>query len=68
MTGVIATRDHLLEHRRRERRPNHSQSLSAAAEAPSSRMAVPGFLAKTPSTSQPEAGIQQGEFEELGRQ
>jgi hypothetical protein len=66
MTGAIATRDHLLEHRRRERRPNHSQSLSAAAEALS--MAVPGLLAKTPSTSQPEAGIQQGEFEELGRQ
>ena len=68
MTGVIATRDYLLEHRRREGRPNRSQSMSSAVDQPPYRMAVPGLLAKSPSASQPEAGVQQGEFEELGRQ
>jgi hypothetical protein len=68
VTGLIVSRSHSLEHRRHESRPNHSQSLSVAVDAPSSLMAGRGSLAKSQSALQPEVGVQQGELEELGKQ
>jgi hypothetical protein len=68
MTGVILSRGHSLELRRREAGLNHSPSWSAAVEAPSSLTAGRSFLAKSQPASQPKVGVNQGELEELGKQ
>jgi hypothetical protein len=63
MTGVVASCCHSREFPRHDASPKQSQSSPAAAEAE-----VPPSLAKSQPAAQLEAGVQQGELEELGKQ
>jgi len=67
MAGVIVNRSRLLE-LRYEARPNCSQSISAAVEAPPFPTTGRGSLAKSQPASQRDVEVQLGEPEEMGKQ
>jgi hypothetical protein len=66
--GVIVSRSHLFELWRHEARPNCSQSLSAAVEAPPFLTTGRDFLANSQPASQREVDVRPAEPEEMGKQ